>query len=48
MTADLPDLDVPNTWMKPLRDGLKGLLLLQGCNLSRDNSRVPVVTYVNR
>ncbi|WWC72364.1 uncharacterized protein I206_106326 [Kwoniella pini CBS 10737] len=46
--ADLPLLDVPLTWMDPLRDQIKRLALAEGCDVKRKRSKVPVVTYINR
>ncbi|WRT70473.1 uncharacterized protein IL334_007471 [Kwoniella shivajii] len=46
--ADLPLLDVPKTWMDPLRDQIKRLAIAEGCEVKRENSKVPTVLYINR
>lgn len=46
MTADLPLVDVPVHWMKPLRDRMKMMLAAEGCEWNY--SETPVVVYVNR
>lgn len=46
MTADLPLVKVPINWMKPLRDRLKMMLALDGCDWKQSGK--PVVVYVNR
>ncbi|KAK8850331.1 hypothetical protein IAR55_004248 [Kwoniella newhampshirensis] len=46
--ADLPLLEVPTTWMDPLRNQIKRLVMAEGCKVEREDPKVPVVVYINR
>ncbi|WWD20513.1 hypothetical protein CI109_104989 [Kwoniella shandongensis] len=46
--ADLPKLEVPINWLDPLRDQIKRLVIAEGCEVKRDDPKVPVVVYIDR
>ncbi|ORX41230.1 hypothetical protein BD324DRAFT_648113 [Kockovaella imperatae] len=48
VTGDVPDVQVPADWFRPVRNSIKLAVLASGCDIRRKDPSVPVVLYVNR
>ena len=48
MSAEVINVEAPKDWIAPLRNNIRNIGAIYGCDLERKKRDIPVVTYINR